>query len=119
LGYLNDIRNFIIEWDVKHPVDHWWRTKYGIPFGSPSHLDMDMIDMRIDFEEEEMLRRVSEERERRDEAAENEALGLNHLTGSGKEIVHMSKDEIEEDYENLDLSQFTDDKTLKESNKDG
>lgn len=115
MSYLNDIRNFILDWNVTNPVDHWWRAKYNIPFGSPSHLDMDMIDMRIDYEEEELLRKVLEEKERRQEHEENVALGLTHLTGSDKEEIVMTPEEIEEEYENLDISQFRDDKPTTES----
>lgn len=104
MSYLKDIQDFILDWNIENPVDHWWRTRYDIPFGSPSHLDMDMINMRVAYEEMATYKRISDEMERRKEEEENKLLGIN---SSDKVILNMSKSEIDEDFENLDLTKFT------------
>lgn len=58
ISLTTDIRNFIINWNNKFPIDYWWRKKYNIPFGSIDHKNMSMIDMKIDHEESKMIARL-------------------------------------------------------------
>lgn len=102
MGYLDKIRVHILDWNIDYPVDAWWRARYNIPYGSPSHLDMDMIDMRIAYEEEILAIRINKELERRAEEAENKMVGIS----SDKRIVEMSKDEIDKEFEDLDITQY-------------
>ena len=50
----NDVRNFILNWNGKYPIDLWWREKHNIPFGSKIHKDICFIDMMIEYEEDRM-----------------------------------------------------------------
>ena len=94
-----DVRNFIFYWH-EFPLDYWWRKKYNIPFGSPQHRSMSFIDMYVEYQEELLLR----ESERISEEQENEEVGFNNDNRS--DVVNLSKKEIDEDYDNLDLSNF-------------
>lgn len=49
---IDNIRNWVRWWNVTYPIDRWWRQKHKIAFGSPEHLQQNMLDMRIEFEEE-------------------------------------------------------------------
>lgn len=51
---IDDLRSFVKEWNLKYPVDRWWRNKFNIPFGSSQHLDQSVIDMKIAFEEDRL-----------------------------------------------------------------
>lgn len=94
----NEIDNFIFDWSL-FPLDYWWRKKYNIPFGSQRHREMNFIDMAIEWNENAFMKKVFEKNE------ENN-IYENEMLGTGKEIVNLTEQEIDEDYENLDLEQF-------------
>lgn len=91
----DEIKRFIFNWH-EFPFDYWWRKRYNIPFGSPTHREMNFIDMYIEYQEELLLNEIVSE-----EDNEDIVLGNND-----SEVVHLSKQEIDEDYDNLDLSKF-------------
>lgn len=84
-----DIENFVFDWN-SFPLDYWWRKKYNVPFGSKKHREMSFIDMAIEWEEEKIMQNIFNPQEED-----------NYV-----ETVKMTAEEIDEDYENLDLSQF-------------
>lgn len=93
----DEIKRFIFNWH-EFPFDYWWRKRYNIPFGSSQHREMNFIDMYIEYQEELLLKeKIYEE-----DIEEDIDLGINN----GKEVVKLSKQEIDDDYDNLDLSQF-------------
>lgn len=91
----DEIKRFIFNWH-EFPFDYWWRKRYNIPFGSPTHREMNFIDMYIEYQEELLLNEIAVE-----EDNEDVVLGNND-----SEVVKLSKQEIDEDYDNLDLSKF-------------
>ena len=92
----DEIKRFIFNWN-EFPCDYWWRKRYNIPFGSTAHREMNFIDMYIEYQEELLLNDIMEQ----EDIEEDIDLGIN-----GKEIVKLSKKEIDDDYDNLDLSNF-------------
>ena len=94
------LNDFILEWHST-PVDYWWRQKYNVPFGSQRHREMNPIDMVIEYQEEELLKEIKQQIEREDEEKELRAIGINRSNE-----VKMSQTEIDDEFENLDLSQF-------------
>lgn len=92
----DEIKRFIFNWH-EFPFDYWWRKRYNIPFGSPTHREMNFIDMYIEYQEELLLNDIIEQ----EDIEEDIDLGIN-----GKEVVKLSKQEIDDDYDNLDLSNF-------------
>lgn len=97
-----DVDNFVFDWH-KFPLDYWWRKKYNIPFGSQQHRDMNFIDMLIEYREDIVVNKYHSEYIRKQEEQDNRDLGL---TDKESKVVHMSQQQIDDDYENLDLSQF-------------
>lgn len=83
-----DINNFVFDWDL-FPLDYWWRKKYNVPFGSKKHREMSFIDMAIEWKEEKIIENVMNPKK-------DDYIGT----------VKITAKEIDEDYENLDLSQF-------------
>ena len=98
-----EIDKFIFKWH-DFPFDDWWRKKYKIPFGSQAHREMNFIDMYIEYREEFLLNQAIEEHDKSVSDREDEELGLKD--GSEKRVIKMTKREIDDDFENLDLSQF-------------
>ncbi len=98
-----EIDKFIFKWH-DFLFDYWWRKKYKIPFGSQAHREMNFIDMYIEYREEFLLNKAIEEHDKAVSDREDEELGLKD--SSSKRVVKMTKQEIDDDFENLDLSQF-------------
>ena len=95
-----EVEDFVFDWN-SFPIDYWWRKKYNVPFGSKKHREMSFIDMVIEWKEEHIMRSIFEKKDKDEDEEENKM-----LLGTGKEVVKPTAKEIDEDYENLDLSQF-------------
>ena len=99
----NSVDRWIFRWH-DFPFDFWWRKKYHVPFGSAAHREMSFIDMYIEWREDLMINRSLEQQDTDGWTSEDEeALGLSKKPTN---MVKMSQQEIEEDYENLDLESF-------------
>lgn len=94
------LRNFIIEWDNNHPYDYFWRKKYNVSFGSERHLSMSFIDMKIELLEDIVYHNFVIE-VRRDKKIDKTKL-LNPI----KRDETFSKEELEAEFENIDLDDF-------------
>ena len=99
-----DIDNFVFDWH-NFPLDYWWRKKYNVPFGSQQHRDMNFIDMLIEYREEIVINEFKKEYRQKQEEQDNRDLGLAE-ENSNKKVIHLSQEQIDDDYDNLDLSQF-------------
>lgn len=86
------ISNFLNRWHSDFILDYWWRKKHNVPFGSPEHRAMNFIDMLIEYQEDEEVRRARER-----------AIMEEYEDAGGMKI---SQEEIDSDYDNLDLKQF-------------
>lgn len=95
------VENFILDWH-QFPLDYWWRKKHNVPFGSQQHRDMNFIDMIVEYQEELVVNNLIKQYREDQEEKENSELGLK----DGSKVIHVSKEQIDDDYENLDLSQF-------------
>ena len=90
---------FINNWNNKFPIDLWWRKRYGVSFGSEKHRAMTHLQMYIDYIEEQKLNTLIKEREENqinDEFEDN----------TKGEVVKMTKKEIDEEFDNLDLTKY-------------
>lgn len=98
----NDVIHFIFRWH-EFPLDYWWRKRYNIPFGSRQHREMNFIDIYVEYQEGLLLKQTQDEYEQEQSDLEDEALRLSLFD---KEIVKPTAQEIDDDYENLELSDF-------------
>ena len=98
-----EIDKFIFKWH-DFPFDYSWRKKYKIPYATQPHSEINYIDMYIEYREEFLFNNAIEEHDKAVSDREDEELGLKD--GSSKRVVKMTKQEIDDDFENLDLSQF-------------
>lgn len=64
---------------------------------------MSFIDMYIEYQEEIELTKALTQPDIDEDEAENEVLGL---VDTNKKVVKVTEKEIDEDFDNLDLSQF-------------
>ena len=51
-------RDFMIQWNLKFPLDRWYRKKYGIPFMSKQHRESSFLDIRREWEEDQLFAEV-------------------------------------------------------------
>jgi hypothetical protein len=95
LSLKEELNDFIIRWNNKFPIDRWWREKYKVPFGSEQHKSMNFIMMFIDYEENEMFHKI--ERDKDPDNAE---------TFANPNVEKLSTKEIDEEFDNIDISSF-------------
>ena len=93
--------DFILNWD-RFIIDKWWRDKYSISFGSIEHRKANWIDMAIEYRESVIFNRLSSE----SKTLRNEDEDGEGFTSDNDRVVSMTQEEIDEDYNNLDLSKF-------------
>lgn len=48
-------------WNIKFPMDRWWRSKHNVAFMSPAHRECSFIHQVMEFEEDKLYMRVFEE----------------------------------------------------------
>lgn len=87
-----EVRHLVFEWS-KFPIDYWWRKKYNVPFGSKQHREMSFFDMLFEFEENKMLfdKKIDLE------------------VDEDEEYEVMSQDEIDKEYETIDIEDLPED----------
>lgn len=56
----NEYRDFMIEWNLKFPIDRWYREKYKIPFMSERHRESSFLNMRLEWEEDRLFNEAME-----------------------------------------------------------
>ena len=95
------LRNFIISWDNTFPIDYWWRKKYNISFNSPQHREMNMIDMKLDYEEEKEFERFIKVNKIREED-----MDYYRMTGEFLRDVEFTDKEVKKIYDDLDLKKL-------------
>lgn len=104
---LNSIQKSIREWNLRYPLDKWYRDKFNIRYNSKEHVETDIIDIRIMFEEDVMYRKALI-----DASQSNKNT---YLPGRGKWLKEQpknndpSKEEIIEIYDRVDLKDFKED----------
>ncbi len=97
LSLREEINNFLTRWHNDFLLDYWWRRKHNVAFGSSAHREMNFLDMLIEYQEELMIRRSRIKAERKEEE---------EWLGKREDVISLSKKEIDEDYENLNLEEY-------------
>lgn len=97
------LREFIIFWDNKFPFDLWWRKKYNIPFNSSKHREISLLDMKIEWIEELLVKKHEKLQSEKKDYDEDSEIWSNSWLKPQKNI---SIPLTEKEFEDLDLSQF-------------
>jgi len=58
-----ELRESIEDWNIEYPIDRWWRSKHKVPFGSEEHDSMSIVDMYLEFKEDEMYNELRDRQE--------------------------------------------------------
>ena len=101
----------MIDWNNMYPIDKWWRDKHNVAFGSKAHRDQNLLDMRLEFEEDLLFAEAEREavEKARKKASYNPGTG-DWLSKTKKTKVE-TQTEIEKDFNRLDVNDLADAKT--------
>lgn len=94
-----EVNNFLTRWHNDFILDYWWRKKHDVAFGSAAHREMNFIDMFIEYQEEVIIKRAQLKEQRKEE---EDWLGKERF----ENMVQMSQQEIDDDYENIDIENY-------------
>ncbi len=111
---MSALRNYIRDWNNKHPFDYFWRRKYGIAFGSEEHLNSNFIDQKIDWEEEKLLKLYQQHSEKRKRLEQYKEDG-EWLLPSEERLSDKEQDDL---FDSIDLTGYrpTTDESDREEN---
>lgn len=56
---MDKVRENIISWNVRFPIDRVWRKKYTIPFNSVTHQESNFVDQLFDIEEDKLFEELA------------------------------------------------------------
>lgn len=59
----DDLKNYIISWNVRFPVDRWWRKKYNIALNSSVHRESSFLDQLLEYEEDKFFEEIIHQEE--------------------------------------------------------
>jgi hypothetical protein len=93
------LRDQLIEWNHKFPLDRWWRVKYNIPLYSPQHLDSNQLDITLDYLEDQIFKELKLEK-----AKKTVDFDIEIPTGSLLKKQITTNDEAL--FDNMDISNF-------------
>ena len=60
---MNNIDDFIVQWNSRFPMDRIWRQKYKVPFLSSTHRESSFISQLIDLREDLLFSSKQKEEE--------------------------------------------------------
>lgn len=98
---MSGMRDFVIQWNNKYPLDRWFREKYKLRFNSQEHRGTNLVDVYFQFVEErifEDIRKESREKAEKEKRYQEEGW------------LRPRKVEVpDEIFDDLDYSAFDDD----------
>lgn len=90
--YNNGIEEYVYRWAVSFPLDRYWRKKHNVPFGSIQHRDVSFIDQLIEYQEDILFMKLSEQDK--------------YLPGRGEWLrkQEMAAIDVDEAFDNINLN---------------
>lgn len=56
----SDVKNYVIDWNIRFPIDRWWRKKYNVAFNSSIHRESSFLDQLFEFEEDKIFQEINQ-----------------------------------------------------------
>lgn len=60
----NSIRQSVIVWNNRFPLDRWWRRKYNVSYLSQSHRESSFFSQYYEYHEDSFFKKYYEEKEK-------------------------------------------------------
>lgn len=94
---LDELKDFILNWNIDFPIDRWWRKRHGVIFNSSVHREVSFIDMFLEFIEESLYEEVLEKRKNIEEDP--------YAPGEGNFLFEreVSQELTDEEFDKVDL----------------
>jgi hypothetical protein len=96
------IRQRVVQWNKNFPLDYWWRKQYSIPFGSKEHFDTDLFKMRFEYEEWKLMK-IAKLAKLKKKSIEEIILMIEERL-----MQNIAEEVSDDEFEELDLSEFND-----------
>ena len=90
-----DLKQFIYDWNLKYRIDRIYRKKYGIRFNSKEHRELNLIDMKIELEEDYLFEKLKFENETRGRDREDYIINGSWLRERIEEMSEQDFNEID------------------------
>jgi hypothetical protein len=103
---LNQLKEFIIKWDNKFPLDYWFRKKYSIPFNSEKHRELSFIDIKIEYEEDKLIKQLTEKQPIEAEEHEYYRKTGQYVKKNSTKYAQLTEDEEQEFFDSIDLHEL-------------
>lgn len=101
---ISNLKDFIIDWNRKYPIDRWYRKKYNIPFGSEEHKRVSFLNMRLEYEEDLLFFNL--EKKRKESEIELEDYLMGKYLKRNKEDEEISEEELDDLFNSIDISKL-------------
>jgi len=98
---IGNIKSFIVQWNNTFYLDSWYRKKYNIPFNSTEHRNASFIDIHFEYQEEKMIQEYLDTKDSKEKEK-----SLYETQGIFLRKKELSKEEIVDIFDDIDLSQF-------------
>ena len=105
---IDDVKDFVLNWNLRYPIDRWWREKHNISFNSEVHRVSSFIDQLIEFEEDKMFRELIKEELEKGKEDNEERLVKEYVPGYGNFLKkrEFTPKDADEAFSNLSLENF-------------
>lgn len=70
----------MILWNLKFPLDLWWRKKHSVAFLSKKHLEISQIQIYLEYLEDSLLKKDSSKYKRGDDILKISSFDVDDLT---------------------------------------
>ena len=98
----NLVRQWVIRYNNRFPLDRWWREKHNIPFNSSNHREITPVDVKFEYEEDRLFKELAERREKEDKRKED----LKNNGWINVQEESLSEDEDNELFEKIDIDKL-------------
>jgi hypothetical protein len=107
----DQFRHFIVAWNTLYPLDRWWRLKYKVSFNSPTHREVNQLDIIFEYEEDVLFHTKPKEQDDDDE----QFFKPKYIPGKGLVVNSREQEvtEIPDWFKNMEKMTFDEEGGLK------
>lgn len=108
LSTIEDVKDFVLQWNLRYPIDRWWREKHNVSFNSSVHRVSSFIDQLIEYEEDKLFRKIIREELDKVKDREEEKPNNEYIPGRGNFLdkKELTVEEANSTYNDLDIKDF-------------
>lgn len=103
----DNLKEFIIKWNIKFPIDRWFREKYKIPFNSSTHRQLCLIDIYAEYMEYYLFNYMPYKRKLEEKNKEQESEDI-YIKGEGNFMkpIKITQKDIDRAFDELNIDEI-------------